>query len=186
MNLLRPSRIGAVGAILLGTFLVLLGSGCSRESKMIMIDAAAINPPVGGAFTCWIKGDGFQSGDKVRINDPTEVKPTFGGSNLVTFSAPVNLLEGRPQLRVMVFRPNSEMHSNPHDIPLSPPRGQAWRLPGHRIRERSAAEAAFLQRLLHGRAAPGHRGIEGCGLSKGNQGRMHEAVSRACPGRAER
>jgi hypothetical protein len=119
MNPFRPARIGAVGAVLLGTFL-LLASGCSRENKTMKIEAAAINPPVGGTFTCWIKGNGFQSGDMVRINDSTNVEAVFGSAELVTIAAPVKLLEGRQQLRVMVFRPESEIRSNPYDIPLSP------------------------------------------------------------------
>ena len=119
MSFLRPARIGAV---LLGTFLMLLGSGCSRENKMMRIQMAVINQRVGANFTCWIQGEGFQSGDKVRINDSTDVETAFGGPELVTIAAPLTLLEGRRQIRIMVFRPRTETHSNIVDIPVP----QAW------------------------------------------------------------
>jgi hypothetical protein len=97
----------------------------SSASTGPAITRAGVNPPSGGSFTCWIKGSGFQDGDKVVVNGTTEIATTFGSPELVTFAGPVELLEQRTGLSLVVVRPGTKLRSNPVDAPVfsAPPKG---------------------------------------------------------------
>jgi hypothetical protein len=84
----------------------------------IAIAKAGVNPPADGTFTCWIKGSGFQAGDKVLVNGTTEIPTTFGDPGLVTFAAGSELLEGRTALTLVVVRPGTEARSNEIEAPI--------------------------------------------------------------------
>ncbi len=86
----------------------------------IAIAKAGVNPPAGATFTCWIKGSGFQGGDKVLIDGKTEIATTFGDASLVTFAGGVELLKGRASLSLVVIRPGTDLRSNVFDAVIPP------------------------------------------------------------------
>lgn len=139
---MRAPRRRRLPSLFLGSVLLLqaLVTGCSRRedpeapggsspqvagpaepapaSAGLVITRAGVNAPAGDTFTCWIKGSGFREGDRVLVSGSTEIPTTFGGPELVTFVAPVSLLERRTGLTLVVFRPGTELRSNPFDAPV--------------------------------------------------------------------
>ncbi len=97
----RSLPLLALGSILLLHALV---TGCAREegnapevsspqvvgaaepapaAAGIAIAKAGVNPPAGATFTCWIKGSGFQSGDKVLVELAAAVTGQLRATDLV-------------------------------------------------------------------------------------------------------
>jgi len=139
MNSSRPRR--SLPLLALGSLLLLHAfvTGCAREegnvpdlnspevvgaaapaptASGIAIAKAGVNPPSGATFTCWIKGSGFRSGDKVLVNGKTEIATTFGDPGLVTFAGGVELLQGRTSISLVVYRPGTELRSNSFDAAI--------------------------------------------------------------------
>lgn len=143
MTFFRPRR--SLPLLVLGAAFLLQAfvTGCAREevgsapegnpppvaaearsapaASGIAITRAGLNPPAGATFTCWIKGSGFQSGDKVLVDGTTEIATTFGDSSLVTFVGGVELLKGRTTLSLAVFRPGTDLRSNAFDATVPAP-----------------------------------------------------------------
>jgi hypothetical protein len=137
-----PRRHRCLSSLALGSALLLhlFVTGCSRgenadapggsppqvvgsadpapASAGLAITRAGVNAPSGDSFTCWIKGTGFREGDRVLVSGSTQIPTTFGSPELVTFVAPVSLLERRTGLTLVVFRPGTELRSNPFDAPI--------------------------------------------------------------------
>ena len=73
----------------------------------IEVLGGGLNRPSGGRITGWVVGNGFEPGDRLRIEGDVYPVTVFGNSGWLTFDIDESLVTDRPELRVEVLRTGS-------------------------------------------------------------------------------